>query len=302
MGERVEEFLVERIAFAIGRLLHVHLGFEAAPLVSGIRQFAEAVRQFHAAGIEFETLGVTWIAGNGKWIALAGSVRWIVSGLETLDRNRWYLVTANHQSWVDIFVLQKVLSGRIPLLKFFLKRELIRIPLIGLAWWALDFPFMRRHSEEFLRAHPERRGDDLAAIRRSCEKFALIPTSVMNFAEGTRFTKSKKADDPSPYRHLLRPRSGGLALALNAMGEQFHSLLDVTLFYPGGAPTLFDLLSGRMKAVVVRVHERPIPDDLRQGDYANDPGFRTRMQAWVHELWAGKDRELESLRLELIAG
>lgn len=130
-----------------------------------------------------------WITINGLWISLAGEVRWIVSGVESLSPSRWYLVEANHQSWVDIFALQKVLSRRIPMLKFFLKRELIWVPLIGAAWWALDFPFMRRHSEAFLREHPEKKGEDLAAIRRACEKFALIPTSVMNFLEGTRFTE-----------------------------------------------------------------------------------------------------------------
>ncbi len=239
-----------------------------------------------------------WIAGNALWIALAGRVRWVISGVEGLARQQWYLVEANHQSWVDIFVLQKALGRRIPLLKFFLKRELIWVPLVGLAWWALDFPFMRRHSEEFLRAHPERRGDDLAAIRRACAKFALIPTSVMNFLEGTRFTAAKHLAERSPYRHLLRPKAGGIALALNAMGERFHSLLDVTLFYPGGVPTFFQFLSGKVREVVVRVRELPIPRDLLHGDYSADPEFRARTQKWIHDLWTEKDRELEALRLE----
>jgi 1-acyl-sn-glycerol-3-phosphate acyltransferase len=41
-------------------------------------------------------------------------------------------------------VLQRIFHGRIPFLKFFLKQELIWVPVIGLAWWALDFPFMKR--------------------------------------------------------------------------------------------------------------------------------------------------------------
>jgi 1-acyl-sn-glycerol-3-phosphate acyltransferase len=237
-----------------------------------------------------------WIANNNLWIALVQKVRWEVSGVEQLSRNRWYLVEANHQSWVDIFVLQKVFSPRIPMLKFFLKRQLIWVPLIGLAWWALDFPFLRRHSERFLREHPERRGDDLAAIRRACEKFSLLPTSVMNFLEGTRFTSEKQLAEASPYRHLLRPKAGGIALALNAMGERFHALLDVTLFYPGGAPTFFQFLSGKMKQVVVLVRERPIPSDLLGGDYSADRDFRARAQMWVQELWAEKDLQLDALR------
>lgn len=239
-----------------------------------------------------------WITFNGFWIALAGSVRWAVSGVEELSCRRWYLVEANHQSWVDIFVLQKVLGRRIPMLKFFLKRPLIWVPLIGPAWWALDFPFMRRHSEAFLRVHPERRGDDLAAIRRACERFAIIPTSVMNFLEGTRFTPGKRDAHQSPYRHLLKPKAGGLALALDAMGERFHSLLDVTLFYPGGSPSLFRFLSGEVDEVVVRVRELPIPRDLLHGNYALDPEHRARVQRWVRELWAEKDRVLEELKIK----
>lgn len=239
-----------------------------------------------------------WITNNSR---LLRDVHMDVRGGAELSRKRWYLVIANHQSWADIFVLQSVLTGRIPFLKFFLKQQLIWVPLIGLAWWALDFPFMKRHTPEFLAKHPERRGDDLAAIRRACEKFSLIPTAVMNFLEGTRFTPEKQHAEGSPYRHLLAPKAGGIALALNAMGERFHSVLDVTLFYPGGVPTFFGLLAGRMKAVVVHLRERPIPPDLIGGNYAADSEFRERAQAWVRELWREKDELLESLRIESAA-
>ena len=240
-------------------------------------------------------LAELWIRNNG---ALFADVRWDVRGGEGLRRNEWYLVISNHQSWADIFVLQKTLTGRIPFLKFFLKHRLIYVPVIGLAWWALDYPFMKRHSSEYLKEHPERRGDDLIAIRRACEKFSLIPTAVMNFLEGTRFTPEKHGIDGAQYRHLLAPKAGGIALALNAMGERFHSLLDVTLFYPGGAPSFFGMLSGRMKDVVVHLRERTIPADLIAGDYASDPDFRARAQAWVTELWREKDELLEQLRME----
>lgn len=236
-----------------------------------------------------------WIHNNDS---LLWDVKWHVRGLEELSRKRWYLVESNHQSWTDIFVLQKVLTGRIPMLKFFLKHQLIWVPMIGLAWWALDFPFMKRHSSEFLKKHPERRGDDLAAIRRSCEKFSLIPTAVMNFLEGTRFTREKHDAEGSPYRHLLAPKAGGIALALNAMGERFHSLIDVTIFYPQGVPTFFGMLAGRMKEVVVHLRELPIPAELVSGNYAIDPEFRARAQEWVSQLWREKDELLSQLELE----
>ncbi|MBV8656925.1 MAG: acyltransferase [Burkholderiales bacterium] len=239
-----------------------------------------------------------WVANNSAWIALAQRVSWHVEGVSQLRYRGWYLVESNHQSWVDIFVLQKVFNRRIPLLKFFLKQQLIFVPVIGIAWWALDFPFMKRRSEAWLKRHPERRGEDLKTTRRACEKFSLIPTSVMNFLEGTRFTRQKHDAQGSPYTHLLRPKAGGIALALNAMGEKFESMLDVTIFYPDGAPSLWDFMAGRVRRVMVFVNELPIPTHLIQGDYTSDPDFRAKVQAWVHDLWSEKDARLAQLRLQ----
>ena len=174
----------------------------------------------------------SWISCNSGWMALTQRTEWDVSGLDGLDPHSWYMVNCNHQSWVDILVLQHHLNHRIPLLKFFLKQQLIWVPVMGLAWWALDFPFMRRHSEAFLRKHPEMRGKDQETTRKACEKFALVPNSVMNFLEGTRFTPAKHAKQQSPYRHLLKPKAGGIALELNAMGDplETYNVGDVVQF------------------------------------------------------------------------
>jgi hypothetical protein len=118
---------------------------------------------------------------------------WDVQGIEGLDPRGWYLVNCNHQSWADILVLQHLLTGRIPCSSSSSSSNCVWVPVMGLAWWALDFPFMRRHSEEVLKAHPELRGKDQEATRLACEKFSLIPTSVMNFCEGTRFTAGQAA-------------------------------------------------------------------------------------------------------------
>ena len=232
-----------------------------------------------------------WIAVNGWWMALVQRMHWDVQGLEGLRRKGWYLVSSNHQSWVDILVLQKVFHRRVPFLKFFLKRQLLYVPVMGLAWWALDFPFMKRRTGS--------RAADLATARKACEKFRQIPTSVMNFLEGTRFSMAKHDAQQSPYRHLLKPKVGGLATALSAMGERFDALLDVTIVYPGGVPTFWDLLSGRVQQVVVRVREREIPKDLLGGDYEGDPAFRARMQTWVKDLWTEKDARIEELVVSL---
>ena len=241
------------------------------------------------------SIAEAWIWGNSAWMGLTQCTTWDVQGIDGLDAHSWYMVNSNHQSWVDILVLQHLLNRRIPLLKFFLKQQLIWVPVMGLAWWALEFPFMRRHTEDYLKKHPEMRGKDQETTRKACAKYALIPTSVMNFLEGTRFTKAKHAKQQSPYRHLLKPKAGGMALALNAMGDKFQAILDVTIVYPEGAPTFTDFLLGKVRRIVVRVRSLPIPQHLMQGDYAQDPAFREAFSQWVQQLWREKDAQITTL-------
>jgi len=240
-------------------------------------------------------IATAWISCNSAWMRLTQRTRWDVQGVAELPYRGWYLVNCNHQSWVDIFVLQHVLNRRIPLLKFFLKQELIYVPVIGLAWWALDFPFMKRHGRAALRRNPQLRHQDRETTRRACAKFARVPTSVMNFAEGTRFTAAKHRTSGSPYRHLLKPKAGALALALNAMGEQFHSLIDVTIVYPGGAPTFWQFLCGRAPEVIVRARQVAIPAGFCSGDYEGDAAFRSTFHQWLAGLWEEKDAQIEAL-------
>ncbi len=240
-------------------------------------------------------LGENWISGNSGWMWLTQKIQWDVQGMEDLNHDGWYLVVSNHQSWVDILVMQHLLNRHIPLLKFFIKRELIKVPFMGFAWWALDFPFLYRHSSEYLKEHPEQAGKDFEATRKACEKFATIPTSVMNFLEGTRFTKEKHDRQKSDYKFLLRPKSGGLALALNVLGDKFHSILDITILYPDGIPTFGDFLCGRVKHITVRMKTIEIPKKLLHGDYEGDPVFRDAMHKWVQQLWRDKDKQIQAL-------
>jgi 1-acyl-sn-glycerol-3-phosphate acyltransferase len=237
-----------------------------------------------------------WIAVNGVLFALFTRTRWRVDGIEGLHRGGWYLVLSNHQSWVDIPVLQKTFNRRIPFLKFFLKQQLMWVPVLGLAWWALDFPFMRRYSKEQLEQHPEWRGKDKEATRKACERFRHLPVSVMNFVEGTRFTPAKHAKQESPYTNLLRPRAGGVAFVLETMGDMLQSIIDVTIVYPNGQPTLIDMLSNRVSEIRVQVRQLPIPKEFVGGDYENDAEFRARFQNWMSALWAEKDALIARLK------
>jgi 1-acyl-sn-glycerol-3-phosphate acyltransferase len=233
-----------------------------------------------------------WISGNDLNIAFTQKIRWNIEGLEKLSRDKSYLVISNHQSWVDIVILQHVFNRKIPFIRFFLKHQLIYVPLLGWAWWALDFPFMKRHSKKFLELHPEKRNEDFESTKKACAHFKGKNVSVLNFLEGTRFTPAKRAAQNSPYKNLLMPKAGGLAFVLNAMGEQFDSLLDVTIYYPHGPVTFWQLFKGDLKEIFVNVEKTPIPPELLRGDYLENEEYRSKIQLWSKTLWEKKERHL----------
>jgi 1-acyl-sn-glycerol-3-phosphate acyltransferase len=240
-----------------------------------------------------------WISNNSVWMRLTQKMNWDVEGIEALDKNQWYLVTSNHQSWSDIFILQYLLNRKIPMLKFFLKKELIWVPVIGAAWWALDFPFMKRYSKEFLEKHPEKRGEDFANTKKACEKFEQTPVAVFNFLEGTRFTPEKHKRQQSPYNNLLKPKAGGIGFVVGAMGNSISCVLDITISYPNQkAPSLSDFMTGQVDKVIVRAKQLEMPVSYLGKNYSEDEVFRAEFQQWVSKLWEEKDTELDSL-LEL---
>ena len=237
----------------------------------------------------------SWNALNTYLISAFTHTRFVIDNEAQMQRDGHYLVLSNHQSWVDIPVLEALLNRRVPMLRFFLKSQLFWVPLLGLAWWALDFPFMKRYSRETIAKRPELAGRDIEATRRACEKFRGIPISLINFVEGTRFTPAKHAAQQSPYRRLLKPKAGGVAFVMDAMGGAMHSILDITIVYPHGIPTIADLFADRVPEIRIHIRELPIPAVLTSGDYQNDAAFRERFQAWMNTLWEQKDARIERL-------
>ncbi len=256
-------------------------------------------------GRDYASMAVMWIAETWSEIdkaifALCIPTQWDIRGVDELHPHTSYLCISNHQSWVDIPALIESLNRRVPFFKFFLKKELIWVPLLGLAWWGLDYPFMKRYSKAFLEKHPELKGKDLEITKAACELFKRQPVTVVNYLEGTRFTEAKRAEQQSPYRHLLKPKAGGVAFVLAALGQQLDALLDVTIVYPGNkAPGFWALLNGSIERVIIDIRVRELDPALCEGDYESDPVFRQKVQAWVNQLWADKDQRIEQLRAEL---
>lgn len=242
-------------------------------------------------------VATTWIEGNSFIFLMTQNIKWDVQGLEKLSLQESYFVISNHRSWVDIFVLQHIFKRKIPFLKFFLKKELIWVPLLGTAWWALDFPFLKRYSRQFLKKHPELKGKDIETTRKHCKRFRDNPVSIMNFLEGTRFDLDKHKKQNSPYRHLLMPKAGGASLVFSNMGDCLSKVLDVSIVYPENKTRLnfLQLFMGDMPAISVRLKVLPIPKNVVGMNYEEDKEFRKRIQEWVNQIWQEKDSQIETI-------
>ena len=240
-------------------------------------------------------IGECWIFCNGIWIKLLHNPKWNVEGFESLDKSNWYLSVANHQSWADIFVLQAITNRKIPMLKFFMKHILIWVPVIGLAWWALDMPFLKRFTKEEIEKNPDLRGKDIKAMEESFGRYSRYPVSIFSFAEGTRFNEEKKIDQGSKFNNLLDPKSGGIGLTLTTM-PYIKLLLDFTIFYEGSRRSFWDFLCGRMSKVTVKVKEIEIPQDLLGKNYEEDSNFRLELKSWIENIWSEKDKYIEEQR------
>ena len=239
-------------------------------------------------------LATSWMTINNKVSQWLLPTRYVVSGYQDFSLCRSYLILSNHQSWLDIVVLQQVFLNKIPFAKFFMKKQLIYVPIIGLACWALDFPMMRRYSKHYLKKHPEKKGQDLLETRRACQRFKNRHVSVVNFVEGTRFTPQKHAKEGEKFKHLLQPKAGGIALALDVLGDKIKGVLNVTIVYPEAFPSFWDFLCGVINEV--RIHIELIePQEIPYQNYYQDDVARTRFQAWVNTLWQQNDETISEI-------
>lgn len=237
-----------------------------------------------------------WCGCNNFYLSRMKKVQWEVEAPAQLDRRQSYLVLANHQSWLDIVILHKLFNRKIPVLKFFIKDQLKWVPLLGFSWWAMGCPFMKRYSKEYLARKPHKQGKDLLATQKAIRQFQRTPAAIMNFVEGTRFTPAKQMKQDSPYQHLLRPKAGGVGFVLSQMGQQLHSILDVTIVYPEGRYSLWDFLCHRMHSIKVNIRQINIPGEFTRNNLLDDESNLQQFRLWLNGLWQEKDQLITSLQ------
>ncbi|MGZ5475902.1 MAG: acetyltransferase [Thermoanaerobaculia bacterium] len=247
-------------------------------------------------------LGDRWAGGNDLIFDLLVDTKWDISGVDGLRPDGHYLIVSNHVSWLDIFVLQRTFHRRVAFMRFFIKQQLIWSPILGQACWAMDFPFMRRYTPEYLERHPEKRGKDLETTRRTCRRYRRIPMAILNFIEGTRFTRAKQLEEKSPYRNLLRPRVGGIAFVLASLGEQLDAVVDVTISYSRLDVTFWEFVNNRVGRIVVRARLIEVPAQFVTEPITEPGPAREAFKIWIESLWREKDELLDQLAQSSVLG
>ncbi len=243
-------------------------------------------------------IGEWWIHNN-YLISKLNGVRIETVGLDNpeIRPDLSYLMICNHQAFTDIFVLQSIFNRKISLIKFFIKQELIFTPILGLAWWGLDFPFVKRYTRNQIKQNPKLAGKDLKSVEKTCRKYMNMPVVILNFLEGHRRTPERmiqgSRNGSMPFHFLLKPRSAGISVVGTVLRNRLHGVIDVTIVYPRDRSSFKDLLSGKTRKIKVIVKFIPIELVPLEKD-VKKAALSRNMHRWAMEQWKIKDSILQS--------
>ena len=284
----------------VGSVMTGSTFFHGPPVLAlGLTKLIKSSKKVDETNIKITN---SWL-GINNWLIdnVLPNTHWDISIDDDLDLSMQgrYLMTCNHQSWVDTTVNQYFGVSRMPLTRFFTKWELIFIPFVGQAFKILGFPMMKRHSKEQIAKNPALKDRDMLEARKACEQLLSQPFTLLNYLEGTRFTVEKHAQQKSPYQNLLKPKAGGLALALNILGDQIDALVDMTIVYPDGVPGYGEFWLGEVPRIAVNLRKITLPEWVLGGNYEDDADYREKFQTWVHELWLEKDQLITKMKADL---
>ena len=230
---------------------------------------------------------------TGSLQALHG-LQWEFDLPEHLDTQTWYLAMSNHQSWADIFILLAAGHKRMPLLKFFMKKELKWIPIIYLVHKTIDMPFLNRHSKKQIQKNPALKKLDYENAEKAAKRFSRNPSTAFSFAEGTRFTDEKHLAQDSPYQNFLTPKIGALAIALKGM-PQVNELVDFTVVYSSNKRSTWNFLCGEMNHARVKAIAYKIPRSLKDKTFEQEEEYRAEFKNFVEDIWQKKQEKLAKL-------
>ena len=218
-----------------------------------------------------------------------------LTGIDQTYTGDFYLALCNHQSWSDIFILQHLLNRKTPIIKFLVKRELMYLPVVGLICWAYDFPLLNRGNQTIKSPDKSFRMNDSKTLSKSLARFLLSSATIMNFAEGTRFSPLKAKRQKSPYRYLLKPKAGGLIAIYKMMGQELAAVLDFTVVYDSPRPTFWRFIGGKIPRVKVHL-DTILSEELKENFGMPESNFDPDCVAeWINQRWEQKNRKIEHL-------
>ena len=233
-------------------------------------------------------IGELWIDVNSSWVIYLHKPHIEITGEENLNGDSWFLSTSNHQSAADIFIVQYITNRKIPMLKFFIKYELIYVPVIGICWWALDMPFLKRYTQKQIKKNPKLKGRDYKKMKKSLEHYSLHPVSIFSYAEGTRFTEKKHKLQKSEFTNLLKPKEGGLAIALSNVNK-IKELIDITIIYDNDNLGFWNYLCGNIKNIKVFISKIEVPSKYLTENLISSEELRGDFKLWLNSIWKEKD-------------
>lgn len=237
-----------------------------------------------------------WNDANNLFLKISNPTHFEVNGVDSFSTDDWYLVIANHQSWLDIVILHRLFNRKIPVLKFFIKDQLKWMPLLGFCWWTMDCPFMKRYSPAYLKKNPHKKGKDLQSTEKALTSFKQTPSTLMSFIEGTRYSPEKKSLQNSPYQYLLKPKAGGISFVISTMGQKITHLLDVTITYPKGGNLLWNFLCHQLDLIKINIRKIPIPSQFLTPSLIEDETIKLEFREWLNEKWLEKDQLITTMK------
>ncbi len=266
-------------------------------MVLGVFKF---LLPFHFVAITIEKcnyyLYKTWVFDNRVIIRLTNNIKWHITGDKIPTTKKSCIIISNHISWLDILFIGCVYKGNVPTTKFFMKHSLIYIPFAGLACYALAKRlFSRRYPKEKLLKNPKLRAKDIETTRAACKRLIDFPTTLINFAEGSRYTEEKAKKARSPHRALIYlQKLHHLGVALSEIGNKVDYIFNNTFYYPDNHKKAFvDMLKGRVKNVYVNVAMEKTPE--LEGNYLEDKQYKHDFTMYVRDLWDKKDKLLDKM-------
>ena len=219
------------------------------------------------------------------WAETLHQTRVVITG-DSLPHGENALIIANHQDMPDAVVLMCLASrhGGLAHLKWFAKDVIKYVPGVGWGLLFLDCLFVKRNWDR-----------DQGMITATFQTYLReqIPLWLVTFPEGTRITPKKLElaqtfaatnGHPRPERVLI-PRTRGFTASVLGLGHHLQAVYDVTIAYPGPAPSMWGLFKQWKSSFHIHVRRYPL------GVLPRD---REGLSAWIVDRFQEKDQRLQS--------